>query len=609
MPSGTSSTPAPAVTQGFSVGGAGGFGGGMGGFGGGGGYYTQDPAKVAAAQERLTHLDAEIKTAEEKKAELKSDAKQSERDRLDEQIRHLHVERDQAQARLEKAEQGTFHAGRGAGGAGGISGFGVPLPANFGLNKGLGGVAEWLVDFLGDLALAPIEGAMYRAAGMGAGAGGFGSPGGYADLGDIGTPFTASAFASGSGLGAGFGNGGLPMGLGAPSTGTTADSSAPGPSAPQAATGAVAGASIPAPPAPAAPLPTFQPGPASISGGPLSSFAGIPVLPELIPRLQGMSVPRTTSTPAIQGLLNAATSHGGSAAIPDVPGLFGAPGAPANRQQLDLSNLLSGTNLGTPGRAPIPMPSRQMGPPSAPSSIAPTDIPGFSTGGPSGTDTIPAWLSPGEFVMNPDAVKQFGPALSFMNAHHFASGGPTSQTSEPAPPPAPGAPMGSSGPGSPGLGISGGAIGAAEGAAAAGADMFAPGSGMAVQVLSQLANRTVAYGGQMAGIAVQGILSTLIPSDSPLSDFGNTLPGKLLSGIAGAKPAAPISAGNTQPPLKQPKAGEKETAAGQQPGIGMQINGMTVQAPNAEQFKYTMEQQQQQHQMDRMSTPMIRPPR
>jgi hypothetical protein len=30
----------------------------------------------------------------------------------------------------------------------------------------------------------------------------------------------------------------------------------------------------------------------------------------------------------------------------------------------------------------------------------------------------------------------------------------------------------------------------------------------------------------------------------------------------------------------------------------MTINGMTVQANNADQFRYTMDQQQRQHQMD-----------
>ena len=36
-------------------------------------------------------------------------------------------------------------------------------------------------------------------------------------------------------------------------------------------------------------------------------------------------------------------------------------------------------------------------------------------GGPKGTDTVPAWLTPGEFVMNAKAVDKFGPQIEAMN--------------------------------------------------------------------------------------------------------------------------------------------------------------------------------------------------
>jgi hypothetical protein len=149
-----------------------------------------------------------------------------------------------------------------------------------------------------------------------------------------------------------------------------------------------------------------------------------------------------------------------------------------------------------------------------------------------------------------------------------------------------------------GLGIQGGALGAAEGAAAMGADAFAPGPGAAVQMASQLVNRTIAYGGQMAGIAVQGVLSSVLPTDSPLSDFGNTLPGKILTGISGAKPSGPQSAGATKPPLqRQDDSGGK--GQGESPmGGGMTINGMTVAANNADQFQHTMPMMHQQYQMN-----------
>ena len=36
-------------------------------------------------------------------------------------------------------------------------------------------------------------------------------------------------------------------------------------------------------------------------------------------------------------------------------------------------------------------------------------------GGPRGSDTVPAWLTPGEFVMNAEATKKFGPQIEAMN--------------------------------------------------------------------------------------------------------------------------------------------------------------------------------------------------
>lgn len=56
--------------------------------------------------------------------------------------------------------------------------------------------------------------------------------------------------------------------------------------------------------------------------------------------------------------------------------------------------------------------------------------------------------------------------------------------------------------------------------------------GAAVQMASQLMNRTIAR-------------CHVLPHDSPLSDFSNTLPGKLLFGITGVRPAGPSMAGRS----------------------------------------------------------------
>ena len=43
------------------------------------------------------------------------------------------------------------------------------------------------------------------------------------------------------------------------------------------------------------------------------------------------------------------------------------------------------------------------------------DMLGQHPGAPKGTDTVPAWLTPGEFVVNAEAVREFGPEIKAMN--------------------------------------------------------------------------------------------------------------------------------------------------------------------------------------------------
>src|SRR5210317_1026503 len=46
------------------------------------------------------------------------------------------------------------------------------------------------------------------------------------------------------------------------------------------------------------------------------------------------------------------------------------------------------------------------------------DIPTYDhPGDPKGTDTVPAWLTPGEFVMNAEATRMYEPQIKAMNDH------------------------------------------------------------------------------------------------------------------------------------------------------------------------------------------------
>ncbi|QRZ05887.1 hypothetical protein [Mycolicibacterium austroafricanum] len=79
-------------------------------------------------------------------------------------------------------------------------------------------------------------------------------------------------------------------------------------------------------------------------------------------------------------------------------------------------------------------------------------------------------------------------------------------------------------------------------------DMMAPGAGAAAKVGIQLANRTIKYAGQVAGIGASGLLETFSPAgDNPKASIGNSWLGKALGGIASAAPVLPNMAGGKKP--------------------------------------------------------------
>ncbi|ORV61585.1 hypothetical protein AWC03_09850 [Mycobacterium europaeum] len=299
-------------------------------------------------------------------------------------------------------------------------------------------------------------------------------------------------------------------------------------------------------------------------------------------------------------------------------------------------------------------------------------VPGshFATGGPSGTDTIPAWLSPDEYVEPKSAVDRYG--TGFMNelrqgridpssVRYYAPGGSTNEPSDQQAPPqpqnmvkAPGAPggpqiekptgapkpgqpagpkpsgggatsindkgvsalttpgadaqqPGTGQPSQPGIGFSGGLIGGLEGAAtsaaAMGADMgsFGAAGGAVSSVMNvgfQELNRAAAAGAQDAGIGVEALLEALIPdAGGSSSDWSKTIPGRLLMGITGVRPAASQNtAGQTQQPFASNASDDKYANGGgggnTQAGSPIQILGpVHVHADNTSQLHSELNQQ------------------
>lgn len=97
-------------------------------------------------------------------------------------------------------------------------------------------------------------------------------------------------------------------------------------------------------------------------------------------------------------------------------------------------------------------------------------------------------------------------------------------------------------------------------AATSGLDLIAPGAGAAAKIGIQVANRSIGYAAQNAGIAANAIGEFFSVGDNPKGSIGAGWFGKLAGGIAGAAPALPNLAGGKKPP------GPMEQPGGQQQG-------------------------------------------
>lgn len=114
--------------------------------------------------------------------------------------------------------------------------------------------------------------------------------------------------------------------------------------------------------------------------------------------------------------------------------------------------------------------------------------------------------------------------------------------------------------------------------AASALDVMAPGAGQAAKTGIQLINRSIGFMGQLGAIGAGGLMETFMLSGGV--DPMKTLPGRLISGFAGARPAVPNQAGQTQPPTGvDPNTQQHGQGGGQPPGPGapfMQVENMNV---------------------------------
>jgi hypothetical protein len=160
------------------------------------------------------------------------------------------------------------------------------------------------------------------------------------------------------------------------------------------------------------------------------------------------------------------------------------------------------------------------------------------------SDSIPAYLSDGEYVVKASSVSQYG--VGFLDAVNqgralgYQAGGPAVDPRTAQYGGHYGTPGGTGGGG---IGMTpGGTADTAMNMAAGALDIMAPGAGQAAATGMKLANRAIEYAGQVAGIGVQGLMETFLPTGaSELAN--NSWLTRIVGGLAGAAPAIPQLAG------------------------------------------------------------------
>jgi phage-related minor tail protein len=255
----------------------------------------------------------------------------------------------------------------------------------------------------------------------------------------------------------------------------------------------------------------------------------------------------------------AAPASGGAPVTVAVPSGGGGPSFPVPLPVTIVGGLPGGG--GIPGLAPgIGAPPTSSGAPGSP--YAPT--PGGGGGG--APDLYgPANTSPGlnnpaspGGIVGPGGYQPSpmvgGPMPGAMGG---ALGGPGANTTRIG-----GATAGLEGQGG-GIGVSGGLMDAAMMGAGA-LDMMAPGMGQVAQTGMKLANRAIQFGSQAVGIGVQGAIDTFIPFGGSKLASSNWFT-KIIGGIAGSHPTLPNVAGKGTQPTPQSVANVDPNA---QPGQG-----------------------------------------
>ncbi|AVP42319.1 tape measure protein [Mycobacterium phage Misha28] len=487
------------------------------------------PQDAAVFSAESSYLDARHKLAEKRAraAQLEQSTEATEEDRLKARNDVIEAERDlqaaemrMSDARANQYEKLTKQTDQHAKDLGQI---GAQLDQDFGISKGLAGIAENITKFVANLAAAPLLGQLQAISAYNPTQGGHGLMGVLGAQGVFGPQYQNNQYA---------GRGSYP------SAGATGVSMTP----------------IGAYPGDAALLANVPAGRYSQTGiADLTKGIGdcSSAVEDLVNILDGRSTEgRSLSTANADQWLQSRGFVPGTGGPGDFRVAFNSghmqatlPGGTPFNWGSDAAAAQRGLG-GSKGADDPSLTSRYYRPvTSVPGgSAASASAPGLYS--PQNTDPAlnnpPAPVSSGAWAPNPAPLPTTGGGGGPMAAgapQGLFTGGPTNTTTIGANV----APYAGSGSG--GIGMDGGgALGMAVQAGGMALDAMAPGAGQAAQTGVKLINRAIEYGGRVAAIGAQGLMETFLPTGG--SDLANNnWITRIAGGLAGAAPALPNLAG------------------------------------------------------------------
>ncbi|AKY02825.1 tail length tape measure protein [Mycobacterium phage Phatniss] len=517
------------------------------------------PQDAAVFSAESSYLDARHKLAEKRAraAQLEQSTEATEEDRLKARNDVIEAERDlqaaemrMGEARANQYEKLTKQTDKHVKDLGQI---GAQLDQDFGISKGLAGIAENITKFVANLAAAPLLGQLQAISAYNPTQGGHGLMGVLGAQGVFGPQYQNNQYDRGS----------------YPSAGATGVSMTP----------------IGAYPGDAALLANVPAGRyAQVQAADLTQGLGdcSSAVEDLVNILDGRSTEgRSLSTHNADQWLQSRGFVPGSGGPGDFRVAFNSghmqatlPGGTPFNWGSDSAAARRG--IGGTGADDPSLTSRYYRPvTSVPGgSAASASAPGLYS--PQNTDPAlnnpAAPVSSGAWATNPAPLPTTGGGGGPMAAgapQGLFTGGPTNTTNIGANV----APYAGSGSG--GIGMDGGgALGMAVQAGGMALDAMAPGAGQAAQTGVKLINRAIEYGGQVAAIGAQGLMETFLPTGG--SDLANNnWITRIAGGLAGAAPALPNLAGQASQQRKDidPQAtGQGQTQVNQGGDTNITVN-------------------------------------